>query len=116
MDTAPYPFPPRLTTSLAITHVTVVPMDTERVLPDQTVVIENDQIIVIGPSSTISLEPSCIVIDGTGKYLMPGLTDMHVHYWYPAEAALFLSQGVTVVRNMAGNPYHLGFPLLIKKK
>ncbi|GCE15737.1 amidohydrolase family protein [Tengunoibacter tsumagoiensis] len=116
MDVANYPFPPHLTTPLAITHVSVIPMDSERVLPDQTVVIEDDRIIAIGPSNTIAIEPSSITIDGTGKYLMPGLNDMHVHYWYPAEAALFLSQGVTVVRNMAGGPYHLALQQRLQRK
>lgn len=107
MDVANYPFPHRLTTPLAIAHVSVIPMDTERVLPDQTVLIEGDRIVAVGPTSTIPLDPFYVVIDGTGKYLMPGLTDMHVHYWSPTEACLFLAHGVTVVRNMAGAPYHL---------
>jgi len=55
MDAAHDPRLSRLTTHLAITHVTVVPMDTERVLPDQTVLLEDDRIIAIGHSSTISL-------------------------------------------------------------
>jgi hypothetical protein len=116
MDAAHDPRLSRLTTPLAITHVTVVPMDTERVLPDQTVLLEDDRIIAIGHSSTISLEPWCIVVDATGKYLMPGLTDMHVHCWYPAEAALFLSHGVTVVRNMSGSPSHLALQRQIRQK
>lgn len=106
MSIASYPLPTRLMVPLAITHVNVIPMDTERTLPDQTVLIENDRIVAIGPTCSIPLELSYMVIDGTDKYLMPGLADMHVHYWSPSEACLFLAQGVTVVRNMAGSPYH----------
>lgn len=116
MNTASYPLPTRLMVPLAITHVTVIPMDTERILPDQTVLIEDDRIVAIGPTSTIPLEPFYVVIDGTGKYLMPGLTDMHVHYWSPTEAGLFLAHGVTVVRNMAGAPYHLALQQRLQRK
>ena len=46
-------------------------------------------------------------VDGRGKYLMPGLADMHVHTWFQADLPLFLAAGVTTVRNMAGSPMHL---------
>jgi cytosine/adenosine deaminase-related metal-dependent hydrolase len=95
-------FPPRLTRPLAITHVTVVPMDTERLLPDHTVVLEDGRIRALAPSGSLDVAgvPGAQVVDGTGKYLLPGLADMHVHYWNPGVAALFLANGVTLVRNM----------------
>jgi Amidohydrolase family len=104
-----FAFAARRTTPLAITHITVVPMDTERLLFDQTVVIEDGHITTVVPSSAI--EPADIqgaqVVDGSGKYVMPGLADMHVHYWAPGDFAMFLANGVTVVRNMSGAPFHL---------
>jgi imidazolonepropionase-like amidohydrolase len=102
-------FPPRLTGPLAITHVTVVPMDTERLLPDHTVVLEDGRIRTLAPSGSVDVTrtPGARVVDGTGKYLLPGLADMHVHYWDPEAAALYLANGVTLVRNMWGAPFHL---------
>jgi hypothetical protein len=47
------------------------------------------------------------VIDGKGHWLMPGLTDMHVHTWSDASLTLFVAAGVTTVRNMFGSPQHL---------
>ena len=103
------PFPPRLTGPLAITHATVVPMDTERLLPDHTVVIEDGRIRTLAPSGSVDVTrtPGVQVVDGTGKYLLPGLADMHAHYWDPGVAALYLANGVTLVRNMWGAPFHL---------
>ncbi len=81
--------------SLAITHVHVVPMDRERVLTDQTVVIVGDHIAEIGPGDKVQLPKSAVEVDGTGKYLLPGLADMHVHatdeaMLLPGRTAVFL--------------------------
>lgn len=116
MKIAGHPQVSRLMAPLAITHVTVIPMDTERILLDQTVLIEDDRIVALGSASSVPLESFYVVVNGTGKYLMPGLTDMHVHYWSPTEAALFLAHGVTVVRNMAGSPYHLALQQHLQRK
>jgi len=105
----PYPFPARFTTSLAVMHVTIIPMDTDRLLVDQTLLIEDGRIVAMGPSSSFELEPGYVVVEGTGKYLMPGLADMHVHFSSPGDAVLFLAHRVTMVRNMAGTPFHLAF-------
>jgi len=104
-----YPFPARFTTPLAVTHVTIIPMDTDRLLVDQTLLIEGGRIVAMGPSSSFELPSGSTVIEGTGKYLMPGLADMHVHSSSPGDAVLFLVHGVTMVRNMAGTPFHLAF-------
>jgi imidazolonepropionase-like amidohydrolase len=81
-------------------------MDTERLLPDHTVVIEEGRIRALGPSATVDVA-GARVVDGAGQYLLPGLADMHVHYWDPEVAALYLANGVTLVRNMWGAPVHL---------
>ena len=99
-------FRPRLTQPLAVAHVTVVPMDAERLFPDHTVIIEDGVIRALAPSSALETE-GLPVVDGSGKYLMPGLADMHVHYWDTGEFALYLANGVTFVRNMFGAPLHL---------
>lgn len=108
MSTEPFSvaFPARLTKPLAITHVTVVPMDEERLLPDHTVVIEDGFIRAMGSSGEIDTT-DMRVVDGSGKYLMPGLADMHVHFEDDGEFAMFLANGVTLVRQMWGSTRHL---------
>ena len=99
-------FPSRLSTPMAITNVAVVPMDEKRVLHAHTVVIDDGSITAIGPSAAMDTA-GMSTVDGSGRYLLPGLADMHVHYWTPGDPALFLANGVTLVRNMAGAPFHL---------
>lgn len=105
----PYKFPDRLTGMLAIEHVTVVPMDANRTLPDQTVVVEGGKIKSIAPSAAASVEKHAglTVVDGTGLYLMPGLADMYTHYREPSEAPLYLAHGITTART-SGNLFQLG--------
>src|SRR6476661_4087727 len=93
--------------SVAILHVHVIPMDRERVLDDQTVVIANGKIAQIGPSSTVKIPAGAKKIDATGKYLIPGLTDSHVHLYSTIEFPLYLANGVTTVFNLDGRPAHL---------
>src|SRR4051812_34075948 len=92
---------------VAFVGVTVVPMDTERRVPDQTVVVRHGRIAEIGPSSTVQVPAGALRIDGQGRFLMPGLADMHVHLYTRDDLLLFLANGVTFVRNMWGAPYDL---------
>jgi hypothetical protein len=98
-------------TPLVITNVSVLPMDMPpRVLPAQSVIIERGVITQLGPAASISIPTGARTIDGTGKYLMPGLVDVHVHLASnpPDEQRilleLFLSNGVTTVVNLRGTP------------
>jgi imidazolonepropionase-like amidohydrolase len=91
----------------AFVHVAVVPMDRERVLEDWTVIVADGRIRELGPSSAISVPERATVIDGHGKYLMPGLADMHAHTWEEDDFPLLLANGVTTIRNMFGGPIHL---------
>ncbi len=102
--------------SIAFVNVNVVPMDRERVLPGQTVIVRDGRIAVIGPADKIKVPADAQRIDGRGKYLMPGLVDMHVHLLPGAgtpedlagqQLQLLLANGVTTVRNMIGKPEHL---------
>jgi predicted amidohydrolase YtcJ len=65
--------------TVAFTNVSVIPMDRERVLTNQTVVIKNGLIAEIGNAKNVKLPKDSVRIDGTGKYLVPGLVDMHTH-------------------------------------
>ena len=89
------------------THVNVIPMDREVVLPDQNVVVMDGKISAVGSSSTVKIPKSAKVIDGSGRYLMPGLADMHVHLYFPPELTLNVVNGVTTVFNLNGQPGHL---------
>ena len=101
--------------TVAFVNVNVLPMDNERVLTGQTVVTSLGQISELGPASEVKPPRGAAIVDGDGKYLMPGLVEMHAHLpaadTSPAEVDrilfLFLSNGVTTVRGMLGNPSHL---------
>src|ERR1041385_5752129 len=66
-------------TIYAFTNVSVLAMDAERLLADQTVIVRDDRIEIVGPSTTVAVPASATRIDGRGKYLMPGLAEMHAH-------------------------------------
>lgn len=82
-------------------HVNIVPMDTERVMRDQFVLVENGTIAAIGPR--LDVPAGATVIDGHGTaYLSPGLADMHVHSTTRRDMTVLLANGVTTVLNMGG--------------
>lgn len=98
---------------IAITNVTVVPMDREALLAGRTVVVEDGLITQLGDAATTAVPPDAVVLDGTGRYLMPGLTDMHVHLVTGPggehDLALELAAGVTTIRIMWGTTTHLAW-------
>ncbi len=84
-------------------NVNIIPMNTETILEGYNVVIKDGNIVKIGKPWKTRAPKNSIVIDGKGKYLVPGLTDMHVHLWLEDELILYLANGVTTVRDMFGN-------------
>ena len=94
-------------TATAITHVNVIPMNQDAVLPDQTVLIRGQRIAVIGAAHRVRVPRGSHVINGAGLYLIPGLTDAHVHLYAPQQLDLYLANGVTTVFNLNGRPLHL---------
>jgi imidazolonepropionase-like amidohydrolase len=94
---------------IAFVGATVVPLDSAALLADQTVVIRGDRIERIGVRTAIALPAGTRIIDGRGRYLIPGLMDMHVHLAATRDLALLLALGVTTVRNMWGAPIHLAW-------
>ena len=87
-------------------NVNVVPMSTEIILRQQSVVVENDKIIQMGHVDSVAVPKGAVVIDGTDRFLMPGLTEMHAHVTSTAcrqfdrLATLFVANGVTTIRGM----------------
>ena len=103
-----------VTGDVAFVHVTVLPMDSERAIADQTVVVEDGRIVAMGPSRQLSVGGDTTMVDGSGKYLMPGVTEMHGHYPNPQQTQftedvlfLYIANGVTLVRGMQGGATHL---------
>lgn len=90
----------------AFIHANLIPMTTETVLPDQTVVVEGKQIAAVGPSSQTEIPSNAIVINCQNAFLMPGLSDMHMHIrndwnrkvWPVSPLKLYLANGVTTIR------------------
>ena len=87
-----------------ITNVSIVPMNRDTILVNKMVYIKDG--IIQSISETIDIK-GIEVVDAKGKYLVPGLIDMHVHVWDRYELGLYLSKGVTAVRNLWGMPMHL---------
>lgn len=92
---------------LAFVNVNVVPMDEERILEHYTVLVERDLVTWFGPAGEFEVPADVEVIDGTDKYLMPGLVDSHVHAWNENDLKLYVANGITTVRNLSGAPLHL---------
>jgi imidazolonepropionase-like amidohydrolase len=98
----------------AFVGVNVIPMDRERIVANQTVIVKNGLIAEIGDVKKVTVPKDAIRIDGTGKYLIPGLVDMHTHLLSdgdeypdsiaPDELRVMVANGVTTVRFMIGTP------------
>lgn len=94
-----------LANSLVFTHVTVIDATGAPAQPDMTVVITGNRITALGRTGKVRLPKGAQVVDATGKFLIPGLWDMHVHSLYPGRPEFFfpllIANGVTGVREMA---------------
>ena len=97
----------------AFLNVNVIAMTEDRVIEAQTIIVEDGVITVIGDVDGVPVPKGAVVVDGTDRYLMPGLVEMHAHVAEVGSAelerdlALFVANGVTTVRGMLGRPSHL---------
>jgi hypothetical protein len=90
----------------AITNVSVIDGRAPTPRAGQTVVVRGNRIVAAGPASATPVPPGARVVDGSGKYLIPGLWDMHVHTTVPGGRevlALYVARGVLGVRDLAGD-------------
>jgi imidazolonepropionase-like amidohydrolase len=86
---------------LVLTHLTVIDVTRGRAKSDMTMMIEDEHIVGLGRAGKIKVPQGARVIDTTGKYLIPGLWDMHVHEWNKEIVfPLFIANGITGVRDM----------------
>lgn len=94
-------------------NVNIVPMTTEVVLSGQTVIVERGKIANIGPVESVPIPEDAQIVDGTDRFLMPGLAEMHAHVTgtRPGEIdrlfTLFVANGITTIRGMLGQYSHL---------
>lgn len=93
-------------TQLVFTHVTVVDATGAPAKSDMTVVITGDRITEIGKTQKVRVPKNAQVVDATGKFLIPGLWDMHVHWYLKDYLPLFIANGVTGARLMWGMQVH----------
>lgn len=95
------PAVPRIT---IIDNVNLISMIDDTINEKYTVLVTNGIISAVGPADSIIKPLGAQLIDGTGQYLIPGLVDMHVHYWFShLEDPLYLANGVTAIQNMWGS-------------
>ena len=95
-------------TPIAITHITILDFSDGSTSADMTVLILGDRISFVRASKDARLPMQVRVVDGRGKFLIPGLWDMHVHTEGDARALrLLLAAGITGVRDMGGDPVKL---------
>lgn len=100
---------------MAITNVTVIDMTGAPARPGMTVVVSGEYVTGLGRTDSVAIPTSAVIVDGTGRFLIPGLWDMHVHlddpeiwHLHPTSAEkelqfpLLIANGVTGVRDMGG--------------
>jgi imidazolonepropionase-like amidohydrolase len=95
---------------LAITHVTLIDLTRAAPRADTTVLVKGDRIALIKPAGSLALPAQARVVDGSGKFLIPALYDMHVHLTGAGEPEgsrqfmipLLLASGIATVRDMGG--------------
>jgi imidazolonepropionase-like amidohydrolase len=98
--------------TIAFTNVNLIPMTSDMVVANQTVLVRGSKIVAIGASNEVKIPRGSQVIDGQGAYLMPGLADMHAHIretaqpwedpavWPVHPLNLYLANGVTTIRDL----------------
>ncbi|HTA58686.1 MAG TPA: amidohydrolase family protein [Candidatus Baltobacteraceae bacterium] len=100
-----------LPATIAITHATIIDATGAPPKPNSTILIDHEKISAIGPDSSLEIPPGARTIDATGKFLIPGLADMHIHLMGAGEPTgsrefilpLLIANGITTVRDMGGD-------------
>ena len=102
---------------IGIANVHVITMESDSILKNHIVLISEEGIIKgVYPSDDVTLHSEVLYIEGDNRYLMPGIAEMHAHIPVARDGNdslvqetlfLYLSNGITLIRGMLGNPYHL---------
>jgi imidazolonepropionase-like amidohydrolase len=108
-------------TATAFVGVSVIPLTTETVLRNQTVVVSDGRIVALGAAASVQVPAGATRVDGGGKFLMPAIAEMHAHIPggppaapFPAALAertllLYAARGIGTIRGMLGHPEHLKY-------
>jgi len=104
-----------LSNAITITHVTVINATGAAARPDSNVVIQGTRILAVGPAAATAIPRDARIVDGSGRFLIPGLADMHLHQTGASEPAgsrefiipLLIANGITTVRDMGGKVEYL---------
>ncbi|MFN7654759.1 MAG: amidohydrolase family protein [Cyclobacteriaceae bacterium] len=108
---------PRIGETIAFTGVNVIPMTAANaIIENQTVVIQNGTITAVGNSANVAVPAGATVINAASKYMIPGLHDMHAHFLRREELLMYLANGVTTIRNMAGYSWQIDLRDSIRAK
>lgn len=96
---------PEKAAGVVISGATLIDVRTGEALKDSVIVIEGDRIKQVGKSGEVNIPPSAQIIDARGKWIIPGLTDMHSHVSNTPglPLKLYLANGVTTIRDPGGN-------------
>lgn len=85
---------------VAFVDVNLVPLGADTVVAHTTVVVRDGRVAAVGPAGKVRVPAGVVTVDGRGKFLMPGLVDMHVHLFNSRDLLLYLANGVTTIRNL----------------
>lgn len=94
---------PRSTAPLALVGGTLIDGTGKPATPNAVVLIEGDRIVAAGPRSTIKIPDGAKIVDVTGKFLLPGLWDMHAHFYQTELGPTYLAAGITTVRDVGND-------------
>lgn len=101
--------------AIAFIGATVLPMDGARRLPNHTVIVRGDRIVEVGPAATVNVPDGAQRVEASGKFIIPGLAEMHGHVPPPNAPQdfiddvlfMYVANGITTVRGMLGAPGQL---------
>ena len=96
-------FSPKSTAPLAMVGGTLIDVTGKPATPDAVVVIEGDRIVAAGPRSTTKIPDGAKVVDVTGRFLLPGLWDMHAHLYQTELGPTYLAAGITTARDVGND-------------
>jgi imidazolonepropionase-like amidohydrolase len=101
---------PKLNAPLALAGATLIDVTGKPAIPDSVVLIEGDRIVAAGPRSAMKIPNNAKIVDLAGKFLLPGLWDMHAHFYQAEFGPTYLAAGITTARDV-GNDIEFGTAL-----
>jgi imidazolonepropionase-like amidohydrolase len=101
---------PQTTQPIALTGGTLIDVTGKPATPNSVVVVQGDRIVAAGPRASVKIPDNAKVIDVSGKFLLPGLWDMHAHFYHAEFGPTYLAAGITTALDV-GNDMEFGMGL-----